>query len=117
MATDAILGKAKRVRIYIDEGQTYKHEALAGAIVNLLRKEGAAGATVWRGLEGFGGSGQIHTARLVDINQRLPMVIDWVDTAEQVQHLLPLVKAMIGHGFITVDDTEVALFCPYPSRA
>jgi CBS-domain-containing membrane protein/PII-like signaling protein len=110
------LGKAKRVRIYVDEGQTHRHQPLPMAILGFLRREGAAGATVFRGTEGFGGSGEIHTARLVDINQRLPLVIEWIDTPEQVERLLPRVKEMIRHGFITVDDTEVALFCPYPVR-
>jgi CBS domain-containing protein len=116
MATGTFSGKAKRVRIYVDEGQLHKHQSLPVAILGFLRKEGAAGATVFRGIEGFGGSGEIHTARLVDINQRLPMVIDWIDTPEQVERLLPQVKEMIRHGFITVDDTEVALFCPSPVR-
>jgi CBS-domain-containing membrane protein/PII-like signaling protein len=109
-------GKAKRVRIYVEEGQLYKHQALPVAILSFLRKEGAAGATVFRGIEGFGGSGEIHTSRLVDINQQLPLVIDWIDTSEQISRLLPKVKAMIHHGLVTVDDTEVALFCPYPMR-
>lgn len=116
MATGTFSGKAKRVRIYVDEGQLHKHQSLPVAILGFLRKEGAAGATVFRGIEGFGGSGEIHTSRLVDINQRLPLVIDWIDTPEQVERLLPQVKEMIRHGFITVDDTEVALFCPYPVR-
>ncbi|MBN2195288.1 MAG: DUF190 domain-containing protein [Polyangiaceae bacterium] len=116
MATGTFSGKGKRVRIYVDEGQLYRHKPIPVAILAFLRKEGAAGATVFRGIEGFGGSGEIHTSRLVDINQRLPLVIDWIDTPEQVERLLPRVKEMIRHGFITVDDTDVALFCPYPVR-
>lgn len=116
MQTEKVLGKAKRVRIYVDEGQLYKHKSLPVAILGFLRQEGAAGATLFRGIEGFGGSGEIHTARIVDINQRLPLVIDWIDTPAQVERLLPQVKEMIHHGFITVDETEVALFCPRPIR-
>ncbi len=116
MTIGTVSGKAKRVRIYIDEGQLHRHQPLSVAILGFLRKEGAAGATLFRGIEGFGGSGKIHTSRLVDINQRLPLVIDWIDTPEQVEHLLPQVKEMIRHGFITVDDTDVVLFCPAPVR-
>ena len=58
----------------------------------------------------------IHTSRLVDIRQRLPILIDWVDSAERVERLLPRVKEMIKHGLITVDDTDVAFFCPLPVR-
>jgi len=116
MATAIVPGKAKRVRIYVDEGQLHRHQPLHMAILGFLRKHGAAGATVLRGVEGFGASGEIHTSRLVDINQRLPLVIDWIDTPEQVERLLPGVKEMISHGLITIDETEVALFCPYPVR-
>jgi CBS domain-containing protein len=114
--TDTFSVEAKRVRIYIDEGQLHKQQPLPVAILAFLRKEGAAGATVFRGVEGFGGSGEIHTARLVDINQRLPLVIDWIDSPQQVERLLPQVKEMVGHGFITVEDTAVALFCAHPVR-
>ena len=110
MPTSASTGKAKRVRIYVDEGQMYHHQPLHVALVLLLRKEGAAGATVFRGIEGFGESGEIHTARLVDINQHLPLVIDWIDTPEKVNRLLPQVKEMLTHGMITIDDTELAFF-------
>jgi len=116
MPIGTFAGKAKRVRIYVAEGQLYRHQPLAVAILALLRKEGAAGATVFRGIEGFGSSGDLHTARLVDINQRLPLVIDWIDTPEQCERLLPQVKEMVQHGLITVDDTEVALFSPHPVR-
>ena len=85
MATGAFSGKAKRVRIYVAEGQLHKRQALPVAVLGFLRKEGAAGATVFRGIEGFGGSGEIHTARLVDINQRLPVGIPWVVTTQHVE--------------------------------
>lgn len=115
MATGTYSGKAKRVRIYVDEGQLHRHQSLPVAILAFLRKEGAAGATVFRGVEGFGGSGQIHTARLIDIHQQLPLVIDWIDTPEQVERLLPRVKEMILHGLITVDDTEIAWWARSPT--
>jgi CBS domain-containing protein/PII-like signaling protein len=114
--TATFSGRAKRVRIYVDEGQLYEHRPTAVAIVEFLRKEGAAGATVFRGSEGFGGSGEIHTARLVDINQKIPLVVEWIDTPEQVVRHLPSVKAMVKHGLITVDDTEVALSSSRPMR-
>lgn len=109
-------GMAKRVRAYVEEGQLYRHQPLPVAILGLLRREGAAGATVFRGVEGFGGSGHIHTSRIVDLSPRLPIVIEWVDTAERVHRLLPDIKAMITHGLVTVDDTEVVLCSPAPLR-
>jgi len=109
-------GKAKRVRIYVSEGDLFHHQPVDVAILGFLRKEGASGASVFRGVEGFGGSGVIHTSRLVDVRQQLPIVIDWVDTPERVEQLLPRVKEMIQRGLITVDDTNVAFFCPFPVR-
>jgi CBS domain-containing protein len=114
--TGPFSGKAKRVRIYVAAGQMHRQQVLPTAILRFLRKEGAAGATVFRGVEGFGGSGEIHTYRLIDNDQRLPIVIDWIDTPEQVERLLPGVKEMVGHGLITVDDTTIAFHCPYPVR-
>jgi CBS domain-containing protein len=112
MASDVVAGKARRVRVYLDEGQRHGGLPLSAAILGLLRKEGAAGATVFRGVEGFGGSGQVHTARLVDLDQRLPMVVEWIDSPEQVERLLPRVEALVRDGLITVEDTEVALSRP-----
>ena len=66
-------GKAKRVCIYVNEGDLYGHQPVHVAIVAFLRKEGAAGATVFRAIEGFGGAGILHTARLVDVTWRLPI--------------------------------------------
>lgn len=116
MASGAMARKAKRVRIYLDEGVRHRGQPLFAAIVALLRKQGAAGATAFRGVEGFGGSGEVHTARLVDVDQRLPLIIDWVDSPERVERLLPMVEEMMRGGLITVDDTEVAYSGASPVR-
>jgi PII-like signaling protein/predicted transcriptional regulator len=116
VSSDAVAGEARRVRVYLDEGQRHGGQPLSAAILRLLRKEGAAGATVFRGVEGFGASGQVHTARLVDLDQRLPMVVEWIDSPEQVERLLPRVEALVRGGLITVEDTEVALSRPLPPR-
>lgn len=105
-----VRGRAKRVRIYVNEGHQYEQQPLPLAILRFLRKERAAGATVLRGFEGFGAAGEIHTLRLLELGQPLPMIIDWVDTPEQVDRLLPRVKDMLKSGFITVEDTEI-VFC------
>lgn len=111
-----ILGKAKRVRIYVHEGDLHGHQPIDAALVTFLRKEGAAGATVLRAIEGFGSSGKIHTLRWVDLVERLPIVIEWIEKAEQVERLLPRIKDMVRHGLITVEDTEVALCSACPMR-
>ena len=116
MDNPGLTGKAKRVRIYVNEGDLHGHQPIHAALLALLRKEGAAGATVMRAIEGFGASGEIHTMRFIEIAQRLPILIEWIDTAEQVERLLPRIKEMVKRGLITVDDTEVALCCAYPVR-
>jgi CBS domain-containing protein len=116
MENAELTGKAKRVRIYVNEGDLHRHQPIVAAVIALLRKEGAAGATIFRAIEGFGASGEIHTLRFVDIAARLPVLIEWIDRAEEVERLLPLVKEVVKRGLITVDETEVALACPYPVR-
>ncbi len=109
-------GKAKRVSIWVNEGDRVGHQPAPLAVLEFLRRENTAGATVFRGIEGFGGSGEIHTSRLVDVQWRLPILIEWIDTQENVERLLPRVKEMVKRGLITVDDTEVVLYNPHPVR-
>jgi CBS domain-containing protein len=116
MDGSGLMGKAKRVRIYVSEGDLHRQQPLDAALVAFLRKEGAAGATVLRAIEGFGSSGKIHTLRWVELAERLPVVIEWIERAEQVERLLPRIKEMVKRGLITVEDTEVVLYCAYPVR-
>lgn len=107
-----LVGKAKRVRIYVNEGDLVGHEPAHIAILSLLRKADAAGATVSRGTEGFGSSGVIHTVNLADVIEKLPIVIEWIDSPERVERLLPRVKEMVTRGLVTIDETEVILYKP-----
>ncbi|MGB8296198.1 MAG: DUF190 domain-containing protein [Polyangia bacterium] len=116
MNTPGLTGKAKRVRIYVNEGDGHGYQPIHTALLAFLRKEGASGATALRAIEGFGASGELRTARLLDVAQRLPIVIEWIERAEVVERLLPGIKEMIKRGLITVDETDVALYCAYPVR-
>lgn len=109
-------GKAKRVRIYLNEGDHVGHKPAHVAIVEFLHNANCSGATVFRGIEGFGEAGDVHTDRLVDVTPRLPLVVEWVDTVERVERLLERVKAMVTRGLITVEDIHVALYAPHPVR-
>jgi CBS domain-containing protein/PII-like signaling protein len=111
-----LVGRAKRVRIYVNEGDVVHHKPVHLAILEFLRAHNTAGATVLRAIEGFGGSGQIHTTRVIDADWKLPIVIEWVEASERVAQLLPGVKQLVKRGLITVDDTEVVLFSPFPVR-
>ena len=88
-----IVGTGKRVRIYIGEldKATGHHEPLWETILSLLRTEGAAGATMVRGLAGFGAHSKLHTARFADVVPDLPVVLEWIDGPERVERLLPKV--------------------------
>ncbi|ACG74535.1 protein of unknown function DUF190 [Anaeromyxobacter sp. K] len=110
------LGKAKRVRIYVSEDDRADGKPLHLAILELLRRESAQGATVLKGVEGFGATGRIHVSSLADVAWRLPLVIEWVDRPEQVERLAPRLRELVRHGLITVDDTDVLLFEPHPVR-
>lgn len=116
MESTGLTGKAKRVRIYVSEGDLHGHQPIDAALVAFLRKEGAAGATVMRAIEGFGSSGKIHTLRWVEVAERLPIVIEWIETAAQVERLLPRIQDIVKRGLITVEDTEVVLCRAYPTR-
>ncbi len=107
-----IAGIGKRVRIYLGE-----HDKSAGAhgplwetILDLLRTEGAAGATMFRGLAGFGAHSQLHIARLADILSDLPIVVEWIDGPDRVERLLPRVCALVTTGMITVEDVEIVKY-------
>ncbi len=105
--------RSKRVRIYINEDDRSHGRALHRAIVELLQAENAMGATVLRGAEGFGATGRLHTGLLVDVVTHLPIIVEWIDTPEQVQRLMPQVLALVQHGLVTVDETEIVLFEPH----
>ncbi len=111
-----LVGKAKRVRIYVSEGDKVGHASAALAIVELLRRENAQGATVLRAVTGFGSAGRIHVSHLVDVAQDLPMIVEWIDAPEVVARLLGRVKEMVPRGLITMDDTEIVLHQPNPVR-
>ncbi len=111
-----LVGRAKRVRIYVNEGDRIRSVPADQALVEFLRRENAQGATVLRGVEGFGATGEIHVSHLADIARKLPLVVEWIDAAERVERLLPRVKEMVPRGLITVDDTEIVLYEPHPVR-
>lgn len=102
-------GPAKRLTIYIDEGDRSGHRPLAQAIVERAREEGMDGATVLRGVEGFGTATRIHTARLVDASEELPIIIELIDEADRLEAFLPIVEDMVTEGLITLEGLEVSL--------
>src|SRR6266536_471849 len=105
-----IAGLGKRVQIFVDETDTLKGRSLYLAILEALRVEGAAGATVTRGIAGFGSHSRIHTARLADLASPRPIVITWIDAPDRVERLLPAICEMVREGLVTVEDVQVAKY-------
>ncbi|HLZ26824.1 MAG TPA: DUF190 domain-containing protein [Chloroflexota bacterium] len=107
-----IVGTGKRVRIYIGEKDKAEghHDPLWETILKLLQREGAAGATMVRGLAGFGAHQKLHIARLADIVTDLPVVIEWLDGPERVERLLPQVCNLVREGTITLEDVEIVKY-------
>ncbi|WP_338055100.1 DUF190 domain-containing protein [Sulfobacillus harzensis] len=101
--------KASRLRVYI--GESSRHgQSLYHAIVVKARQMGLAGATVVRGVEGYGHSSRIHSANLLTLSGDLPLVIEIIDRAERVDKFAATVADMLDHGLITVDTVEVRHF-------
>ena len=107
-------GQAKLLRVFVGEIDKIGHQLLYEAIVQTARKQGAAGATVLRGIIGYGASTIIHTAKLIDISEDLPIVVEIVDEEEKINQLLPLVQALIDQcgrgGLITVESLTVIFY-------
>lgn len=103
-------GPALQVRIYIGEADHESGKPLYQAIVERLRERGVAGATVMRGIEGFGANAHLHTTRLLRLSEDLPVVIEVVDEAERIRAILPELDALVGDGLITIQPVDVVAY-------
>lgn len=103
-------GEGKLLRIFIGESDTWHGRPLYEAIVTRVRKEGLAGATVIRGIEGFGAHSRIHSSRILRLSQDLPIVIELVDTAENIDRVLPILDEMVSEGMVTLERVEVIAY-------
>lgn len=102
--------QAERLRIYIGESDKRGHRPLYEVIVEEARKRGMAGATVSRGLAGFGKNSRMHTAKILRLSEDLPLVIEIIDTPERVAGFLPELDALVNDGLVTVDPVRVILY-------
>ncbi|MEL7564789.1 MAG: DUF190 domain-containing protein [Dehalobacterium sp.] len=100
-------GQAIRLKIYIGESDRYKGIPMYHAIVLKARELGLAGATVCRGIEGFGAHSRIHSARILDISSDLPISIDIVDSPEYVQKLLPFLDEVVKEGMVIMENVDI----------
>lgn len=103
-------GEGKLLRIFIGESDKHGRKPLYQAIVEMLREEGMAGATVLRGIEGFGATSHLHTARILRLSEDLPIVIEVADTAERIEAIMPKIDEMVTDGMVTLERVEVVSY-------
>ncbi len=106
--------EAKLLRIFLGEADKVHHSALYDVIVREARRLGLAGATVWRGIEGFGPTSHIRTARILDISTDLPVIIEIADSEEKINSFLPVLHELFESaacgGLVTVEKVEVVRY-------
>lgn len=100
-------GPAKKVIIYVGEDHQYHGHAAYSAILDFLFYRGVSGANVMRGIAGFGADHHLHTTRIVRLSENLPMKIEFIESSDKVEELLPKLHEMAGTGLIEVQDTTV----------
>ncbi|SHE50619.1 DUF190 domain-containing protein [Streptoalloteichus hindustanus] len=104
-------GAALRMTVFVGEDDTWEHRPLHHEIVRRAHDAGLAGVSVFRGIEGYGGSDRVHTTRLLSLAADLPVMVVLVDTPERVRGFLPRVEELLaGGGLVTLDDVEAIRF-------
>jgi len=104
--------EGKLLRIFVGENDRWDGRPLYEAIVLEARKRGLAGATVIKGFMGFGAHSRIHTAKLLELSQDLPIIVEIVDAPEKIEAFMPDLEQMVGDGLITLERAEVLLYRP-----
>jgi len=105
-------GERTLMRIFIGESDKYEGKPLYEALVELFRSRGLAGATVLRGISGFGSTSHVKTEKVLRLSLDLPIIIEVVETEEAIQSVLPDLDRMIGGGLITLERAKVILYRP-----
>jgi PII-like signaling protein len=100
----------KLLRIFVGEDDKHQGVALYDWIIRKAREQGLAGATVLRGLEGFGAHSRLHTAKILRLSTDLPIVIEIVDTEDKIEAFLPTIDDAIGEGLATLEKVEVRFY-------
>jgi uncharacterized protein len=112
MTHEKFEGERTLMRIHIGESDKWRGKPLHEAIVALLRKEGFSGATVLRGVGGYGGSSVYHTDKLLRLSQDLPIVLEVIETQDRIEQILPNLDEMVDGGLITLEKVRVILYRP-----
>src|SRR5215472_14134484 len=102
-----LTGEQVLVRIFIGESDKWHHQPLHVALLERLRKEGFAGATVFHGVAGFGARSVLHTTHILRLSEDLPVVVEVVDTEEHIERLSGMLDEMVTEGLVTMEKVRV----------
>ena len=111
----AVTEVATRIVIFLSEDDRVRHHGLHEVIVNRAREDGMAGATVWRGVEGFGSSGHIRTARFPDAATGLPLAVELLDAPDRIEAFLPVVRELAPGSLVTREQVQLTRFGDAPA--
>jgi PII-like signaling protein len=103
-------GERTLMRIHIGESDKWHGKSLYEALVELFRTEGLSGATVLRGVAGYGSTSRLHTEKILRLSQDLPVVVEVVEDSQRIEALLPKLDQMIAGGLITLEKVRVILY-------
>ncbi len=109
-------GRQKRLTIFVGESDRHGHTPLATEIVQRAHRAGLAGASVFRGIEGYGASSLIHTTRLLSLSDDLPVAVVIVDLADRVRAFLPQLDELVAEGLVIIDPVEVIRYVGRPGK-
>jgi PII-like signaling protein len=104
-------GPAKKLTIYVDESDKFHGKPVYEVLLDVFYKKKIAGASVFRGIEGYGSDGVFHTAKILELSTKLPVKIEVVDSEKMINDLLPDVTSIMEKGLIEVSDTKVIKCC------
>ena len=104
---EEIGGRGRRVRVYFGESDRHEGRPLWSALLDTLRRNGAAGATILRGMASFGAQSRVHAATDVDLSADVPLVLEWIDAEARVEALLPTLAAMVDGGLVTSEPVDI----------
>lgn len=110
MTHEKFEGERTLMRIHIGESDKWHGKPLHEVIVEMLRKEGFSGATVLRGVAGFGGSSIYHTDKILRLSQDLPIIVEVVEYTDRIEQILPRLDEMVEGGLITLEKVRVILY-------
>lgn len=108
-------GEAKLLRVFVGESDKWQGRPLHEAIVLEAKRAGLAGVTVFKGFMGFGAHSRIHSAKVLQLSEDLPILLEVVDSSDKIEAFLPVLDTMVGEGLVTLEKVQVIKYSHRPS--